>query len=132
MAERQLGDGYHFSLSIGKALWDDLVQTALPIKVKDGSYDVGRMVYKGVQQLGVKEKVVALLEDRQPPQLVVKAKDRAVGVWQNRRLQVYRALDRVVHIEGDWKVEVDRDGTEFRYARQKIGVDAHLKAVAHG
>ena len=31
----QLTDDYHLSLSIGKALWDDLVGAALPLKVRE-------------------------------------------------------------------------------------------------
>lgn len=132
MAQRQIGDGYHLSLSIGKALWDDLVGAALPLKVKDGSFDLGRVVHKGVQQLQVKEKVRALLEDREPPPIVVKAKERAAGIWRDRRQQVYKVVDDIVHVEGDWHLEIDKRGTEFHYAPQKIGVDAHVKAVATG
>lgn len=132
MAQRQLTDGYHLSLSIGKALWDDLVGAALPLKVKDGGFDLGRMAYRGVKQLQVKEKVRALLEDRQPPPLVLRAKDRAAGVWRNRRTQVYKVVDDMVHVEGEWRLEIDKDGTEFHYAPQKIGVDAHVKAVVTG
>jgi hypothetical protein len=35
-------------------------------------------------------------------------------------------------VEGDWSVEIDDKGTEFHYAHQKIGVDAHLKATISG
>ena len=40
----QLTDDYHLSLSIGKALWDDLVGAALPLKVRDGTFDLGKVV----------------------------------------------------------------------------------------
>ena len=129
---KQLGDGWHLSLSIGKALWDDLVGATLPLKVKDGGFELGPMVHKGIRQLQVKEKVVALLEDRQPPAMVIRAKDRAAGIWRARRERVYALLNDMVRVEGDWLLQVDREGTEFHYAPQKIGVDAHVKAVAHG
>ncbi len=132
MARKQLADGYHLSLSLGKALWDDLLHAALPIKVKDGEFDLGRMVYRGVKQLGVRERVTALLEDRQPPAVVDRARQRAAALWRDRREQVYRTLDGLVHVEGTWRLELDREGTEFHYSTQKFGVDAHLKAVADG
>ncbi len=136
MAAKQITEQYHLSLSIGKGLWDDLVGSALPFKVQDGSFDLGRMVYRGVKQLQIRDQVrsqvSALLVDRKPPAALVQAKDRASGLWQSNRKKVYAAIDELLHVEGDWKLEVDRDGTEFHYAPQKIGVDAHVKAVAQG
>ncbi len=132
MADKQIAESYHLSLSIGKALWDDLAGAALPVTVKTGAFDLGRVVYSGVKQLQVKEKVVALLEDRQPPQVVTRARRRAGTLWASRRTQVYAAVDQILHVEGDWQVDIDRDGTSFHYAPQKLGVDAHVKAVATG
>lgn len=132
MAPRQLGDGYHLSLSIGKSLWDDLVKSALPLKVAEGEYELGPMVYQQVKQLQVKEKVVALLEDRQPPAVVNRARERAADIWGRRREQVYKALNDILSVDGDWKLEVDEKGTNFHYAHQKIGVDAHVKATVSG
>lgn len=129
---KRLGDGYHLSLSIGKALWDDLMAAGLPAKIKDGSFELGPTLYQGVKQLQVKEKVTALLEDREAPEVVMRAKSRAGDLWRNRRDSVYKILNEVVRVEGDWKLEVDREGTEFQYAPQKLGVDAHVKAIATG
>ena len=97
-----------------------------------GSYDLGRLMYRGVKQLQVKERVVALLEDREAPTVVRRAKDRAARTWRSRRGQVYGVIDDVIKIEGDWKIELDRDGTEFHYAHQRIGVDAHMRLMATG
>lgn len=132
MAPKQITDGYHLSLSIGKALWDDLVGAALPLTVQQGEFDLVPLVYQGVKQLQVKEKVVALLEDRQPPPVVTRARKRAADLWGRRREQVYKTVKDIVTITGDWKLEVDDKGTEFHYAHQKIGVDAHVKATVHG
>jgi hypothetical protein len=133
MATKQLTDGYHLSLSIGKALWDDLVGTALPVEIKSGHFDLGKLAHNGVKQLGVKDRVVALLEDKEGRETAVtKFRDRAADLWRSRREDVYELLDQVVHVEGDWKLEVDREGTEFHYGEQQIGVDAHVKAVASG
>ncbi|MEC8424545.1 MAG: hypothetical protein VX000_12265 [Myxococcota bacterium] len=132
MANKQIAEQYHLSLTIGKTLWDDLVGAALPYRVKDGTFDLGRLVYRQVKQLGVKERVTALIEDRQPPPVVLRARDRVGDMWRSRRDQVYGIVDQVVHVEGDWSLDVDKKGSEFHYANQKIGVDAHVKAVAEG
>lgn len=132
MPPKQLRDHYHLSLSIGKALWDDLVSAALPIKVADGQFDAGKALYQGVKQLQVKEKVVALIEDRHPPAAVIQVKDRAAELWRSRREQVYHLLNDVVRVEGDWRVQVDRDGSDFHYAPQKIGVDAQARLQVSG
>jgi hypothetical protein len=132
MAPKQIAEQYHLSLTIGKTLWDDLVGVALPYRVKDGTFDVGRLVYRQVKQLGVRERVSALIEDRQPPPVVNRVRERATKVWAARREQVYGAVERVVKIEGDWSLDIDKEGSEFHYAQQKIGVDAHVKGVATG
>mgnify|MGYP000607093028 CR=1 FL=1 len=136
MTVRQIPDQWHLSLSIGKTLWDDLMGSALPFRIQEGRFDVGRMVYKGIKQLQLKEtvksQVTALLEDRQPPQQLVVVKDRARELWRSRRGQVFKVIDEVLQVEGDWSLDLDDDGTFFEYAPQKIGVDAHVKAVAAG
>jgi len=129
---RQLTDNYHLSLSIGKALWDDLVGAALPLKVREGTFDLSRAVYHGVKQIGVRQRVRALLEDREPPSPVVRMKDRAAQVWAEHRHELYGVVQEMFRVEGDWHLEVDKKGTEFHYAPQKIGVDAHIKAVITG
>ncbi len=132
MPPKQLRDHYHLSLSIGKALWDDLVSATLPIKVADGQFDMGKLMYQGVKQLQVKEKVVALLEDNNAPAAVIQAKDRAAELWRTRREQIYHTINELVRVEGDWRVQVDREGSDFHYAHQKIGVDATARVVLSG
>ena len=61
---------YHLSLSIGKALWDDLVGAALPAQIADGAFDLSKNVYQGVKQLGVRQRVSNLLEDKAPSETV--------------------------------------------------------------
>jgi len=136
MTVRQIPDQWHLSLSIGKTLWDDLMGSALPFRIQEGTFDLGRAVYAGIKQLQLKEtvksQVTALLEDRQPPQQLVVVKDRAKDLWRSRRGQLFKAVDDVMHVEGDWSLDLDDQGTEFEYAPQRIGVDAHVKAVASG
>jgi hypothetical protein len=129
---KQIGDGYHLKFTIGKALWNDLFRAGLPFKVGDGQFDLVDNLRAGIKKLEVKEKVRGLLEDREVPQVIVRGKDFAKNVWGNRREQVYKVVDELFRVEGDWKVEVDRDGSDFKYAKQRFGVEAHVKAVATG
>jgi len=128
----QLTDNYHLSLSIGKTLWDDLVGSALPLKVREGTFDLGKAVYDGVKQIGVRQRVRALLEDRSPPAPVVRVKDRAARVWSEHREEIFSVVREMFRVEGDWCIEIDDKGTEFKYAEQKIGIDAHVKATVSG
>lgn len=132
MAQKQLGDGYHLKFTIGRALWNDLFAVGLPFKVGEGSFDVLRNVHAGLKRLEVREKVRGLLEDRQVPQVLVRGKDVAKRQWAQRRETVYKVIDELVRVQGDWRVDVDRDGSEFKYADQRFGVEAHVRAVATG
>ena len=123
---------YHLSLSIGHGLWTDLVSSALPLQVADGAFDLGKAVYRGVKQLQVRQKVSALLEDRSSNPKVKEAKNKISSIWQKNKGEVYKYLNEMLRVEGDWQVFLDREGTDFKYSTQKIGVDAHVKAVLHG
>ena len=123
---------YHLSLSITKSLWDDIIGVALPLQVADGAFDLGKNIYLGMKQLGVKERVSYLLEDKGNSERVNKAKQRIRGAWKKRKPQVYQNLNKLLRVEGDWKVSIDQEGTEFHYGKQKIGVDAHVKANVSG
>lgn len=129
---KQIGDGYHLKFTIGKALWNDLFRVGLPFKVADGQFDLIQNLRAGVKRLEVREKVRGLLEDREVPQVLVRGKDIAKNVWGARKEQVYKVVNELVHVQGDWRVEVDRDGSDFKYAQQRFGVEAHVKAVATG
>lgn len=132
MSQKQVSDGYHLKFSIGKALWNDLLQVGLPFKVGEGTFDMVQNVRAGLKKLEVREKVKGLLEDREVPKVVVRGKDVAKRVWGNRREQVYKVIDELVRVQGDWRVEVDRDGSNFHYAQQRFGVEAHVKTVVTG
>ena len=132
MSNSKSANDYHLSLSLGKALWDDLIGAALPVKVKNGDVDLTRVVYQGLKQFQIGSKVNGLLEDKGAPDIVDRAKARAAKAWKGRREKVYELVDEVVRVKGDWKVQIDRDGTEFLYAHQRIGVDASVTASMQG
>lgn len=132
--QKQIGDGYHLKFTIGKALWNDLFGVGLPFEVGKGTFDLVKQVRAGVKQLGVRQKVRGLLEDRQVqiPAVVVRGKDVALRAWEDRRETVWKVVDELVRVEGDWRVQVDREGSEFKYGAQHFGVEAHVRAVATG
>ena len=122
MPPKQIGDGFHLKFTIGKALWNDLFSVGLPFKISDGAFDLLDNVRAGLKRLEVKEKVKGLLEDREVPDVVHRGSALAKGVWNNRREQVYQVINDVVRVQGDWRAEVDRDGSDFKYAEQRFGV----------
>lgn len=125
-------DGYHLKFTIGKALWRDLFSVGLPYKVADGGFDLVENVRAGIKQLEVGEKVRGLLADRQVPEVLHRGRVIAGNVWHSRREQVYQVVNELVRVNGDWRLEVDREGSDFKYAQQRFGVEAHLKVVASG
>lgn len=132
MAQKQIGDGFHLKFTIGKALWNDLFSAGLPFKIKDGTFDLVENVRDGLKRLEVKEKVRGLLEDREVPAVVTRGTQVARNVWHSRRDQVYQVVNDLVRVQGDWRAEVDREGSDFKYAQQRFGVEAHVKVVATG
>ena len=129
---RQLSDGYHFSFSLGRSLFSDLLGTALPISVKKGEFELADGIRNVMGQLQVREKVAGLLEDRGEESRLVKAKDRAMSLWDGRREQVLSFFEEMIRVEGEWELEVDRDGTDFHYGEQTIGAEATFKLSAKG
>jgi hypothetical protein len=122
----------HLSLSLSRELWNELLAAALPVKLAGDRFDVVRNTRQLVRQLGVRERVYGLLPDRRPPAALLRAKDRAKAVWTRRKPGLYRRLNQLVRIEGEWSVELDQLGTELRYSRQKVAAEAHVKGVAEG
>jgi len=131
-APKQISDGYHMALSIGRTMFSELLAASLPVTVKEGEFDLVKNARDLARQLGVKEKVRGLIEGGGAPNALVKVKDKAGDVWDNRRDQVYEVLEEMLSVDGTWKVEVDRDGSEFVYATQEIGAQAFFKFSAAG
>lgn len=132
MSQPQLADGYHFSISLGRALFSEMFDAALPFTVAKGEFDLTENMRDIARQLQVKEKMVGLLEDRTPPQSLRRVKNKAVEVWDDRRDQVIELLEDLVRIDGTWEVELDNEGSDFIYAQQSIGAEAHVKLTANG
>ena len=125
-------DGYHLSLNLSRELWQELLASALPIELQKGEIELRQNVRRVVKQLGVRERVAGLLEDRQPPAALVRVRDRARRSWHKRREGVYKRISDLVRIDGTWRVELDDLGTELRYGQQKVTADAWVKGVAEG
>ncbi len=131
-APKQISDGYHMALSIGRSLFTELLSASLPVTVKEGEFDLVKNARDLARQLQVKEKVRGLIESGSAPDALVRVKDKAEAVWEGRRDQVYELIDELLSVDGTWKVEVDRDGSEFVYATQEIGAQAFFKFSAEG
>lgn len=131
MAQKQISENYHFSISLGKALFSDLLGAMLPFRVGGGPFNLTENLRQLARQFQVKEKVAGLLEGPQNPALN-RVKEKAQVVWGERREQFYDLLDKVIRVEGTWEVLVDKDGSEFIYAPQEIGAEAYFKLVAKG
>jgi hypothetical protein len=129
---KQLTDGYHFSLSLGRSLFSDILSTALPISVKKGEFELAEGIRQIMGHLQVREKVAGLLEDRGEQSRLVRVKDRAMSLWDDRREQVLSFFEEIVRVEGEWELELDQDGTEFHYGDQTIGAEATFKLSAKG
>jgi hypothetical protein len=129
---KKAGDGFHLKFSIGKALWSELFSVGLPYRVAEGPFDLVQNIREGVKQLGVKDQIKGLLTDSQVPQLVQKGGTVLTGIWHNRKEQVYRVVNDLIRVQGDWMVQVDKEGSDFHYAKQRFGVEAYVKAVATG
>jgi len=123
---------HHLSLSLSRELWNELLGAALPVRLAGDSFDLARNTRQAIRQLGVRQRVAGLLEDREPPAALVAARDRARKVWHKRKPGVYRRLNDIVKIEGTWKVELDDLGTELTYSSQQVGADAYVRGIAEG
>lgn len=123
---------HHLSLSLSRELWQELLRAALPIRLAEGDLDLAGNARRVVRQLGVRERVVGLLEDKRAPATLVRVKDRAREIWHNRREGVYQRASDVIRVDGTWRVELDSLGTDLKYGTQQVGADAFVKGVAEG
>ncbi|MCB9745970.1 MAG: hypothetical protein H6740_25570 [Alphaproteobacteria bacterium] len=131
MTQKQIAENYHFQISLSRALFSDLLGAALPFRVGGGPFNLVENARQVARQLQVKEKVSGLLTGPENAALIA-VRDRARDAWGARRERVYAVVNDLVKIEGEWEVQVDRDGSEFTYATQEIGADAYFKARASG
>lgn len=127
-----MADGYHLSLALGRELWNDMLAAALPVRLAEGEFNLAQNTRDAVRQLRVAERVAGILEDRHPPEVLVRVKDRAMAAWERRSPGVIARLGEIARVEGTWKVEVDADGTRFHYGAQRVTADAWVKGVATG
>jgi len=131
MATKAIAEDFHFSMSIGKGLFTELISAALPMKLIGGEFTLADALRDGARQLQVKQRVAGLLEAPENTALL-KVRDKARETWGARRGQVYELMDRLVQVDGDWEVQLDREGSEFHYGHQEIGAEAYFKLVSTG
>lgn len=122
----------HLSLSLSRELWSELLAATLPVKLAGDSLHLARDARQFVRQLGMRERVVGLLEDRKPPAALVRAKDRVKAMWVSSKPTLYRRLSEILRIDGQWQVDLDTIGTDLRYSNQKVTADAYVRGTAKG
>ncbi len=122
----------HLSLSLSRELWNGMLRAALPYDVARGEVSLLGVARATVKQLGVRERVEGLLEGGLTPPPVARLGEAALALWRDRKPDVVRRVDRLVHIEGTWQIAIDDLGTEIVYGPQKLTAEAWVKAVADG
>lgn len=122
----------HLTLSLSRELWNELMSAALPVKLAGGDVDLLDSARNAVRQLGVRQRVRGLLEDKRTPSAVKTVGTRVRSAWRNQRASVARRVDEVVRVEGTWKVELDDLGTELRYGPQRVDADAYVRGALEG
>lgn len=122
----------HLSLSLSRELWNELLTAALPIQLAGGELDLRQAARGAVAQLGVRRRVVGLLEDKRTPAAVKKVGDRARDAWRARRPGLVKRAEQLVRVEGTWRVELDDLGTELRYGKQRVDADAYARGILEG
>jgi hypothetical protein len=123
---------WHLSFGLSREMWGEMLRSALPVRVSEGSFDVVSQARGAIGQLEVGRRVAGLLEDQSAPKVVRRAGKRALRVWDRNKPVVYEQLGRVIQIQGTWRVDVDDLGTELRYGPQRVTADAAVKGVAEG
>lgn len=127
-----MAQGPHLSLSLSRELWNELLAAALPVRMAGDTLDLAHNARQIVGQLGVRNTVRGLLEDRRAPRALSQLRDQARALWKSNRERVYQGLNDVVRVDGAWWVELSDLGTELRYGRQKVSADAYVRGVAEG
>lgn len=123
---------WHLDLSIRRDLWNHMLEAALPIRVASGRFDVVEAMRGAVGRLQVGQRVRGFLEESSPPEVVRRAQDRAVALWRNRKGQVNDLVDEVLKVEGDWWIQIEREGSSFKYAHRQVGLQAEVRVVVEG
>jgi hypothetical protein len=122
----------HLSLSLSRELWNELLAAALPISITGGDFELVETARSAIRQIGVRERVAGLLEDRQPPQALRRVTNRARREWAKRRPSLARRARELARVDGTYKIEIDNLGTQMRYGHQQVGADAFLKGTIEG
>lgn len=87
----------HILLTLSRELWCELLFASLPLRLAGQRFDMNRDLRWWARRLV------------------------SGGAW---RAAAGRALDGLVHVQGDWSIDLERLGTELRCARQELAGSA--------
>ena len=133
MAPKALPDGYHLSLSISQTLWADLLGQALPIEVGTGDFelvDQGRKLLHMAEDQ-VKGLLTGAVEALDSTPVIGGSVSKGVrgrvkGVAKRGRRFLSRKVEESVKVTGQWKVNVVKDGSGFKYHEDGVTLDARV------
>jgi hypothetical protein len=132
MAEGKAEERWHLSLAVGNELWKKLLQATLPIRIAEGHFDVVTNVRQVARQLEVRERVRGLIAGANPPDVLLRVQRRAQAALSERREAIEELIDELVHVEGDWRVQIDQEGSTFHGGQQRVGLEAWIRGEAEG
>ena len=140
---KALPDAFHMSLSIGQSLWGDLLGEALPAKLGSGRFELARTARglasaSSAQVKGLLTGVSAQMKSRPAVRAAVEhpavqvARAQATSLWDDRKETLIQLLEQLVQVDGDWNVQVEKNGTGFAYSAQALTANVRLAFAFDG
>jgi hypothetical protein len=111
-----LREGFHFSISLSKELWRELLLSTLPVE----------LAYAPIE---LRKNARALWSRLQLPAM---RRTRHLLGRMGRRLGSASEAGAAVRIQGLWRLEIDEVGAQSHYGEQEVGVEAFVRATAEG
>lgn len=105
----------HLSLTLTPERWNELLQAALPVGLGGERFDGLKSARRWARRLPARALAGHLLPDRARP------------TWERAKQALVGRLDRLVHVRGEWTLEIDQLGSEVRFAPSEIAGDARVR-----
>jgi hypothetical protein len=110
-----VSDPAHLCLTLTPERWNELLQAALPVGLGGERFD----------GLSAARRWARRLPARAVGRQLVPAVARPA--WERGKQALVGRLDRLVHVRGEWALEIDQLGSEVRFAPHEIAGDARVR-----
>jgi hypothetical protein len=110
-----VSDPAHLSLTLTPERWNELLQAALPVELGRERFDGLKAARRWARRLPARAVAGHLLPTRARP------------AWERAKQGLVARLDRLVHVRGEWTLEIDQLGSEVRFAPSEIAGDARIR-----